>query len=85
MSGLGSHFLEVSAHALLKGATKEKNRKSLAFLGYFSEAKMEDYDYSKLFFSIILERSYLVQIHTFWKLVHVLFVDKIFVAIGSSQ
>ena len=44
MSGLSSHFLEVSAHALLKGATKEKNRKSLAFLGYFSEAKMEDYD-----------------------------------------
>ena len=44
MSGLGSYFLEVSAHALLKGATKEKNRKSLAFLGYFSEAKMEDYD-----------------------------------------
>ena len=37
------------------------------------------------FFFIILERSYLVQVHTFWKLVHVFFVHKIFVATGSSE
>ena len=33
---------------------------------------------------IILERSYLVQIH-FWKFVDVLFVHNIFVVIGSSE
>ena len=31
------------------------------------------------------KRSYLVQIHTFWKLVHVLFVHNILVAIGGSE
>ena len=39
MPGLYRYFLEVSAHALLKIATKR-----LAFLGYFSEAKKEEYD-----------------------------------------
>ena len=73
---LDTYFLEVSAHALLKIATKVsfrgKKSKNLAFLGYFSEVKTEEYDYSKLcFFFIILERSHLVQIHTVWKLVHV--------------
>ena len=36
-------------------------------------------------FFIILERSYLVQIHTFWKSVREFFVYHIFVAIGSSE
>ena len=90
MSVLDTYFLEVSAHTLLKAATKSsfrgKKSENLAFLGYFSEAKTEEYDGSKLcFFFIILERSYLVQIHTFWKLVHVFFVHNIFVTIGSSE
>ena len=36
-------------------------------------------------FFIILECSYLFQIHIFWKLVHVFFVHNIFVAIGSAE
>ena len=36
-------------------------------------------------FFIILERSYLVQMHTFWKSLQEFFVDNIFVAIGSSE
>ena len=45
MYGLGKYFLEVSAYALLKVATKDsfrgKKSKNLAFLGYFPEAKTE--------------------------------------------
>ena len=46
MSGFDAYFLEVSAHALLKIATKgsfggEKSE-NLAFLDYFSE--VEEYD-----------------------------------------
>ena len=68
--GLVTYFLEVSAHALLKVATKVSYRgkkcENLAFLGYFSEAKTEEYNYSKLsFFFIILERFYLVQINKY--------------------
>ena len=37
------------------------------------------------FFFIILERSYIAQIHTFWKYVHEFFVHNHFVAIGSSE
>ena len=48
MSGLDTYFLEVSACALLKPATKSsvrgKKSENLAFLGYFSEAKTEEYD-----------------------------------------
>ena len=43
MSSLDTNFLEVSAHALLKVATKSsfrsKKYRNLAFLGYFSEGK----------------------------------------------
>ena len=46
-SGLDTYFLEVSADASLKVATKDsfrgkKKSKYLAFLGYFSEAKTEE-------------------------------------------
>ena len=45
MYGLGKYFLEVSAYALLKVATKDsfrgKKSENLAFLGYFPEAKTE--------------------------------------------
>ena len=90
MSGLDTYFLEVSAHALLKAATKSsfrgKKSENLA-LGYFflkrKRRSMTKVNY--VFFFIILERSYLVQIHTFWKLVHVFFVHNIFVATGSSE
>ena len=48
ISGLDTYFLKNSAHALLKIATKDsfrgKKSKTLAFLGYFSEAKTEEYD-----------------------------------------
>ena len=48
ISGLDTYFLEVSAHALLKVATKGsfrgKKLEYLAFLGYFSESKTEEYD-----------------------------------------
>ena len=48
MSVLDTYFLEVSAHTLLKAATKSsfrgKKSENLAFLGYFSEAKTEEYD-----------------------------------------
>ena len=42
--GLDTFFLEVSAHTLLKAATKGsfRNKRNLAFLGYFSEAKTEE-------------------------------------------
>ena len=36
-------------------------------------------------FVIISKRSYLAQIHTFWKLVNVFFVRNFFVAVGSSE
>ena len=85
ISGLDTYFLEVSAHALLKVAAETsisgKKLENVAFLSYFLEAKTEEYD----FFFIILERSYLVQIHTFWKSVHEFFVNNIFVAICSSE
>ena len=46
MSGLDTYFLEVSVHALLKVATKGSFRgkkcENVAFLGYFSQAKMEE-------------------------------------------
>ena len=80
-------YLEVSAHALLKVATETsfsgKKSENLAFLGYFFRSK--NGGVWTLFFSIILERSFLVQIHTFWKSVHEFFVHNIFVAIGSSE
>ena len=48
MSGLDTYFLEVSAHVLLKAATKSSFRgwksENLAFLGYFSEAKTGEYN-----------------------------------------
>ena len=48
MSGLDTYFPEMSAHALLKAATKSsfrgKKSENLAYLGYFSEAKTEEYD-----------------------------------------
>ena len=45
---------------------------------------MEESDQSELHFLLItLERSYLVQVHTFWKLVHVFFVHNTLVAIGG--
>ena len=48
LSGLDTYFLEVSAHALLKVATKGsfrgKKSKNLAFLGYFSEVKRKECD-----------------------------------------
>ena len=48
ISGLDTYFLKNSAHALLKIGTKDsfrgKKSKNLAFLGYFSEAKTEEYD-----------------------------------------
>ena len=80
----------MSAHALLKVATKSyfrgKNSENLSFWVYFSEVKTEEYDWSKLcFIRNFKKRSYLVQIHTFWKLVHVLFVHNILVAIGGSE
>ena len=42
--GLNTYFLEISAPAFLKTATKGsfRNEKKLAFLGYFSEAKTEE-------------------------------------------
>ena len=47
-SELHTHFLEVSAHTLLKVTTKSsfrgKKSKTLAFWGYFSELKREKYD-----------------------------------------
>ena len=47
-SGLDIYFLEVSADASLKGATKDsfrgKKSKHLAFLGYFSDAKTEEFN-----------------------------------------
>ena len=48
MFSLYTYFLEVSAHALLKVATKGffrgKKYKNLAFFGYFSEAKTEGFN-----------------------------------------
>ena len=48
MSGLDTYFLEVNADALLKVTTKTsfrcKKSENLAFLGYFSEVKTEEYD-----------------------------------------
>ena len=48
ISGLDTSFLEVSAHTLLKAATKNsfagKKSQNLGFLGYFSVAKTEEYD-----------------------------------------
>ena len=48
MSGLDTIFLEMSAHALLEAATKScyrgKISENLAFLGYFSEARTEEYE-----------------------------------------
>ena len=44
--GLDTYFLEVSAHPLLKVATKgsfkDKKSENLAFSGYFSKAKREE-------------------------------------------
>ena len=46
MSGLDTYFLEVSTHALLIIARffRRKTSEELAFLGYFAEAKTEEYD-----------------------------------------
>ena len=48
MFGLDTYFLEMSAHPLLKVATKTffrgKKPENLGFLGYFSEAETEEYD-----------------------------------------
>ena len=89
MSSLDTCFLEVSAHTLLKVATKSsfrgKNYRNLAFLGYFSEVKTESMTRLNYVLFIILERSYLGQIHTFWKSVHVFLIHNIFAAIGSSE
>ena len=86
ISGWGTYFLEVSAHALLKVATETsftgKKSENLAFSGYFQKQKRRSMTFV---FFIILERSYLVQIHTFWGSVHEFFVHNISVAIGSSE
>ena len=42
MLRLDIYFLEVSAHSLLKAPTK--SLENLAFLGYFSKEKTEEYD-----------------------------------------
>ena len=42
MLGLETYFLEVSAHTFLKAPTKSSE--NLAFLGYFSKEKTEEYD-----------------------------------------
>ena len=46
MSGLDTYFLEVTEHTLLqvatKGSSRGKKSENLAFLGYFSETKMEE-------------------------------------------
>ena len=46
MSGLDTYFLEVTEHALLqvatKGSSRGKKSENLAFLGCFSETKMEE-------------------------------------------
>ena len=72
ISGLDTFFLEVRARALLKVATETsfsgKNSEHLAFLGYFFRSK--NGGKWLLFFFIILEHSYLVQIHAFWKSMH---------------
>ena len=87
ISGLDIYFLEVSVDALLKVATETsfsgKKSENVAFLGYFFQ-KQNRRSMTFVFF-IILERSYLVQIHTFWKSVREFFVYNIFVAIGSSE
>ena len=80
ISGLDTYFLEVSAHALLKVATETS----------FSGKKSQNFQKQKrrnmtFVFFIILERSYLVQIHTFWRSVHEFFVHNIFVTIGSLE
>ena len=59
ISGLDTYFLEVSAHALLKVATETS----------FSGKKSQNFQKQKrrsmtFVFFIILERSYLVQIHS---------------------
>ena len=86
ISELDTDYLEVSARALLKVASetyfKVKKAENLAFLGYFFRSKNGGI---WLIFFIILERSCLVQIYTFWKSVHKLFVHSSFVAIGSSE
>ena len=77
-------FLEVSAHALLQVATKGKKSKTVEFLGNF--AKRRSATKVNWLFFIILEPSYLIQAHTFWKLVHVHFsVHIILVAIRGSE
>ena len=87
ISGLDIYFLEVSVDALLKVATETsfsgKKSENVAFLGYFFQ--MQNRRSMTFVFFIILERSYLVQIHTFWKSVHEFFVHNVFVAIGSSE
>ena len=80
ISGLDTCFLEVSAHALLKVATET------SFSGKKSQNFQKQNRGSMTFvFSIILERSYLVQVHSFWKTVHEFFVHNIFVAIGILE
>ena len=73
MSGVDTYFLDVSAHALVNIAAK----------GFFLKRKRSSTTKVNYVFFIILERSYFVQIHTFWKLVHVFFVHNILVAIGG--
>ena len=74
MSGLDTYFLDMSAHALLnmatKGSFRGKKSENLAFLGYFSEGKTEQYDQGELCAFYILECSCLVRIHTFHKLLY---------------
>ena len=48
MSGLDIYFQDISEHVLLniatKGSFRGKNSKNLAFLGFFSKGKAEQYD-----------------------------------------
>ena len=71
MSGLDTYFLEVSAHSLVKAATKiffrGKKLENLAFLDYFSEVKRRSMTKVNHVFFTILEHSFLVQIDTFCK------------------
>ena len=60
----------------------EKIRKFSIFRLFFQKQKRRSMTFV---FFIILERSYLVQIHSFWKTVHEFFVHNIFVAIGSLE
>ena len=71
ISGLDTYFLEVSAHALLKVATKgsfrRKKCENLAFLDYFCETKRRSPTKKTEVSVRDLASLYLAQLHIFWK------------------